>query len=176
MGNRETLLVGNCETLNIGVFRCTSGAGRDLILSIYVRNVILSPARTLTSFLTYCNLFSILHEEEVITSESSAVASTFGIASHADALVRVGPLKMGERKKKSNRGRKPMKSAILTSPEVVTNLEEKAKLKKDKAAKQGPPPKKRRISRTKNRKQQLSSDENKDIDFYIICYEDMPAK
>lgn len=118
---------------------------------------------------------SVAHEE-VTTSESSAVASTSGTASDADALVRVSPLKIGDRKKKSNRGRKPMKSAILTSPDVVTNLREKAELKKDKAAKQGPPPKKRRTSRTTNRNPHLSSDEEKDIDFCIICYKDMPAK
>lgn len=116
---------------------------------------------------------SVAHEG-VTTSESSAVASTSGIASQADALVRVGPLKMGEPKKKSNRGRKPMKTAILTSPEVLDNLREEAKLKEKAAKKQGPPPKKRRTSRTKNQK--LSSDEEKDLDFCIICYEDMPAK
>lgn len=112
---------------------------------------------------------SVAHEE-VTTSKSSAVASTSGIASHADALIQVGPLKMGEPKKKSNRGRKPMQTAILTSPEVLTNLREKA------AKKQGPLPKKRRISRTTNQKLQLSLDEEKDIDFCIICYEDIPAK
>ncbi|XP_055308978.1 uncharacterized protein LOC129572890, partial [Sitodiplosis mosellana] len=75
--------------------------------------------------------------EEVSTSEASEVASTSGTTSMGtisaadlrDALNAVGPVKKGTPAKKSNRGPKPMTTAILTSPEVVEKLQKKADTK-----------------------------------------------
>ncbi|XP_039968941.1 uncharacterized protein LOC120780752 [Bactrocera tryoni] len=76
--------------------------------------------------------------EEVSTSEAStsAPASTSGAASSLlslvsapqlrDALKSVGPLKLGTPALKSKRGRKTMESTILTSPEAVADLRDKA--------------------------------------------------
>ncbi|CAD7093074.1 unnamed protein product [Hermetia illucens] len=68
--------------------------------------------------------------EEVSTSKASTseIASTSGIsfASLYEALKAVGPVKQGTPAKKSNRSRKPMQTTILTSPEVVSNLQQKA--------------------------------------------------
>ncbi|CAD7084658.1 unnamed protein product [Hermetia illucens] len=63
--------------------------------------------------------------EEVLTSE---VASTSGIlfTSLYDSLKAVGPVKQATPAKKSNRSRKPMQTSILTSPEVVSNLQQRA--------------------------------------------------
>lgn len=85
--------------------------------------------------------------EEVTTSEAPtsmaspstapSVASTSGIseASLQRALSQVGPLKVQGQKKKSNRGRKPGESAILTSPENVAKTRCKADAKKAKQQK-----------------------------------------
>ena len=83
--------------------------------------------------------------EEVLTSEpsTSGIAS---LSSHVsakqlrDALKTVGPLKMGTPVKKSNRGRKSMKTAVLTSPEVVADLRDKAEKERQRLAKKGDAP------------------------------------
>lgn len=76
--------------------------------------------------------------DEAITPESSPMPSTSSLATTTpllrEALKSVGPLKTGTPVKKSNRGRKPMKSMILTSPENViqTRQRQMEKIKKEK--------------------------------------------
>ncbi|XP_043467023.1 uncharacterized protein LOC122501547 [Leptopilina heterotoma] len=70
-----------------------------------------------------------LASASTLVSMSSVDTST---SSLRDVLKSVGPLKLGTPAKKSNRGRKPMKSTILTSLENVSTTRAKhdAKLKK----------------------------------------------
>ncbi|XP_017050190.1 uncharacterized protein LOC108094242 [Drosophila ficusphila] len=115
--------------------------------------------------------------EKVTTSESSAGASTSGTSSSASLshkLRQSGPLKKGTPAEKSNRGRKPMRSAILTSPEFVTELREKAaiKRKKEEEAKKTPAPKRR----TRSQPARRDSSDDEDVDFCILCLESMPKK
>lgn len=92
-----------------------------------------------------------------------------------------GPLKLGTPAKKSNRGRKPMKSVILTSPEVVADLREKDEKKRKRLEKKGDAPaakkqKGRGKSKTLQKKQPSpkETEVEEDIDFCIICKKNMP--
>lgn len=95
--------------------------------------------------------------EEVTISEAPSTSGTISSAFLRQALKEVGPMKQATPAKKSNRGRKPMKTAILTSPEVVSELKEKAGAKRKKAEKRSqggdekaPVPKKTKKSNTIN--------------------------
>ena len=68
------------------------------------------------------------------TSDASSMPSTSS-AFICRALKEVTPIKRVTPAKKSNRGRKPMKSTILTSSENVVNLRQKAEEKRAKEAK-----------------------------------------
>lgn len=132
--------------------------------------------------------------EVVSTSEpsTSAAASTSGAASSSsivsptqlrDALKSVGPLKLGTPVPKSNRGRKPMQSAVLTSPEVVADLRDKAEKKRQRLSKaRDVPAAKKQKSRGKSKTPQKKMpsptdiDMENDIDFCIICKKNMPKK
>ncbi|KAL1493538.1 hypothetical protein ABEB36_009242 [Hypothenemus hampei] len=67
--------------------------------------------------------------EEVPTIEVASTSDAISSASLREALKEVQGVKQGVSAKKSNPGRKPMKTAILTSPEVVCELKEKADAK-----------------------------------------------
>lgn len=62
--------------------------------------------------------------EEVTTSNepTTSAASMSRSTSLSSVLTDIGPLQKGEPKKKSNRGRKPMKSSVLTTPENIASL------------------------------------------------------
>lgn len=72
---------------------------------------------------------------EVTTSASEATTSGLSAASLVRALQQVSPLQTQGKKKKSTRGRKPMASSILTSPENVEISRKKAMEKRTKQAK-----------------------------------------
>ncbi|XP_011704527.1 PREDICTED: uncharacterized protein LOC105459883 [Wasmannia auropunctata] len=121
--------------------------------------------------------------EEVASSKPST--STSCESSLSTILSSIGPVQAAApANKKSNRGRRAMKSTILTSPESRDTLREKQE-KRDTSK----GPKKRPVSNTrksapktpakrgrppKKVQKQLSSDENGDEDFCIICLEKMP--
>lgn len=78
--------------------------------------------------------------EEISTSEQSTSAG-ISTASRAESLSsllsEIGPMRAQTPKPKSNRGRKPMKSTVLTSPENIAVLKEaRAKRNASKAAKE----------------------------------------
>ncbi|XP_049302937.1 uncharacterized protein LOC125776096 [Bactrocera dorsalis] len=131
--------------------------------------------------------------EEVSTSEAStsAPASTSGAASSSlslvsapqlrDALKSVGPLKLGTPAPKSKRGRKTMESTILTSPEVVADLRDKAEKKRQKLTKAADEPaakkqKGRGKSKTPRKRSPspTETDIEEDFDFCTICKKKMP--
>lgn len=133
------------------------------------------------------------HEEEAIPVPSTSTGpSTSGASSKASvtskenllaALQGVLPLKAGTPAKKSNRGRKSMQSAVLTSPEVVCELRDKAEKKREREAKKGDTPsaKKQKVrgkSKTPQKKQPSPTDTDveEDVDFCIICMKSMPKK
>lgn len=117
-------------------------------------------------------------------ASSEPLTSTSCESDLSKILSSIGPVQAATPVKKSNRGRRAMKSAILTSSDNRQQLREK-QAKRDASktpkkgsvsnttksnpktpAKRGRPPKKAR--------KQLSSDENDDEDFCIICLETMP--
>ena len=116
--------------------------------------------------------------EEVLTSEPST-SGTASLNSHVsakqlrDALKTVGPLKMGTPVKKSNRGRKPMKTAVLTSPEVVADLRDKAEKKRQRLAKKGDSP---AAKKRKHIPSPTETDVEEDLDFCTVCKKNMPKK
>lgn len=120
-------------------------------------------------------------------------------------LDEVGPLKCGTPKKPSNRGRKPMQSSVLTSPEVLTALKEKTAQREmkevAKSAKPSQPPKQgtkrargapvnqlpakpaakcSKLALTKTFTQKTKPKEaealDEDMDFCIICLKLLPRK
>lgn len=116
--------------------------------------------------------------EEVLTSEPST-SGTASLSSHVsakqlrDALKTVEPLKMGTPAKKSNRGRKPMKTAVLTSPEVVADLRDKAEKKRQRLAKKGDAP---AAKKRKHIPSPTETDVEEDLDFCTVCKKNMPKK
>lgn len=112
-------------------------------------------------------------------------------SSFASVLSEIGPLKPAAAKTGKKRGRKPMQSAILTSPDNMAVLKEKKKAadaKKAAAEAKKATPKKKAIAsppakRAKKTKQQKSpakdkssSSSSEDDDFCIICIKKMPKK
>lgn len=123
-------------------------------------------------------------ESEVTTSDG---ASTSGISDMTANLNDSGPVKIIG-KKKSNRGRKPMKSAVLTSPkkhaeikEAAANRAEKQRKSEDKANKtpaKSSSPTKSKVPKKKRAKKDESEEEEEeeDRDFCLVCNEFLPAK
>lgn len=79
-------------------------------------------------------------------SKPQQISCSSGIDS---VLSEIGPIKMTAAHVKSNRGRKPMKSTVLTSPENITDLKEKRQ-KRDEA-------KKKKEDRAQKRKHSLQN-------------------
>lgn len=116
--------------------------------------------------------------EEVATSEpSTSVASesstSFGslrsavsAASWRSAIESVGPLRYKGPRPKSNRGPKPMKTAVLTSPEQASILRERAKKRKENEEKKGS---KKAKPSAKSKPNVSSSSSPSETDFCIIC-------
>ncbi|XP_055307416.1 uncharacterized protein LOC129571622 [Sitodiplosis mosellana] len=113
----------------------------------------------------------------------------------SSVLDAVGPLQGKTPKPKSNRGRKPMESAELTSPETMSVLKQKALAKAQKAAAKAekavkkatpkkPTPKKAAPKRAtskatpppKRRRTEKSPPSDEDTDFCIICLTLLPNK
>ncbi|XP_031639161.1 uncharacterized protein LOC116351222 [Contarinia nasturtii] len=110
-------------------------------------------------------------------------------SSMASVLSEIGPVQPAMPQKRSNRGRKPMKSTVLTSIENIAKLKEKrqkcedAKKKKEgstqkrKRSYQIEPAKKRtQPTRAAASKKESSSSSDEDVDFCMICMENLPAK
>ncbi|XP_049309910.1 uncharacterized protein LOC125777870 [Bactrocera dorsalis] len=133
------------------------------------------------------------NQRRVSTSEAStsAPASTSGAASSSlslvsapqlrDALKSVGPLKLGTPAPKSKRGRKTMESTVLTSPEVVADLRDKAEKKRQKLTKAADEPaakKQKGLGKSKTPWKRSPSptetDIEEDFDFCTICKKKMP--
>lgn len=124
------------------------------------------------------------HEE--ITTSPSEINSTSAGSSRASirsALKEVGPLKFDPAPIKSKRGRKPMKSTILTSPDNVQIVHDKANKKRKSLEKKkqnienGPPSKRTRRTKTvPATKTPSGSSDEEDVDFCIICMRNMPTK
>lgn len=131
--------------------------------------------------------------ETVSTSET---ATTSRASSHSSLLDDIGPLRPSSPKKKSNRGRKPLKSTVLTSPEHRKLLRDKsdkrntpeshikpkenaAKRQRQNKPKVTPPAKRGRkpkaTSPSASRSHHASSSDE-DVDFCIICLNSMPSK
>lgn len=149
---------------------------------------------------------AIGHVEEVFTTPIPSTSSISRSTSRSSLSIldEVGPLHAVTPKKPSNRGRKPMSSSVLTSPEVLTTLKKKAedraekkaaKTAKDLAklgklvkelsatpdktpAKRGrtSSPAKRAKPSKRSKKQESSDEEDEDEDFCIICMETLPRK
>lgn len=133
-------------------------------------------------------LIQISMEEPAAYETVSTSVSDTSQLSHS--LQEVGPLKATAPIKKSNRGRKPMKTAILTSVEQMATLREKAEKRLDRqqksAKKIGKPSASSTTSKQKqpqNEKQatkvvQKSTPRRKssssDEDFCLICLKNMP--
>lgn len=112
--------------------------------------------------------------EEISTTEPST-----STASLRTAVQSVGPLRQVASKEKSNRGRKPMKSAVLTSPEEVAVLREQAKKRTASAEKKVKSPQKKvakpsTLTLKKKSKKCETSSSSCDVDFCIICMKDLP--
>lgn len=117
------------------------------------------------------NIDALAANEEVSTSISD-VSST-STASLRSALNEIGPVRGVQPKKKSNRGRKPMVSAISTSSEKRIELHEQAAKRSatiEKKKKKAPEKKKQK------QKKRRSSSSSLDEDFCIICLNGMPNK
>ncbi|XP_053951237.1 uncharacterized protein LOC128858766 [Anastrepha ludens] len=142
------------------------------------------------------NTMDIGRGEEVLTSEHSTSRSRSLmslVTSSSSILDEIGPLQAAAPKKPSNRGRKPMQSAELTSPENQAVLKEKAAAKAAKGAKkptpQKPTPKKATTkratpdntkratpSRAAKRVKPTSPPSDEETDFCIICLKLLPLK
>lgn len=111
---------------------------------------------------------------EISTSEPS-VSSMSRTTTLSSVISSVGPLHASEPKKKSNRGRKPQNTTILTSPESIARLKEaqkkraEAKEKRERSAEKKTKPAKRM------RKNQSTSSESGD-DECTICLKKLPPK
>jgi len=131
---------------------------------------------------------TVVHEKvtttafEIGSTGASSMPSTSG-ASIRRTLEEVSPIKRITPVKKSNRGRKGMKSTILTSPENVANLRQKAEEKQAKEAKKHKKkmqevvklPAAKRSRRTCQAPPLMESDSEEE-DFCTICKGPMPKK
>lgn len=151
------------------------------------------------------NEVEVALEDELEEDDQRRIVVSFDTRSSLSILDEVGPLQGSTPKKPSNRGRKPMSSSVLTSPEVLTTLKKKAKERAEKKAakaakdltrlsklvkqlsakspvKRGStstpakPPAKRGRPSTRSKKQKSSEEEDEDEDFCIICEKTLPKK
>lgn len=134
-------------------------------------------------------------EEEVVSFEPSTSRPSSALSnasSYASILSEIGPLQAGIPKQKSKRGRKAIKSSVLTSPENIAVLKKKAAEKKEKEQKKAAPkkvipknatpkkatPKKKSQKKVtppaKRPKAKTSPSSDEDEDFCIICLTLMP--
>lgn len=117
--------------------------------------------------------------EEEVTSSISNAPSTSGV-SLDEPLSKIGPVQPGTPRKKSNRGRKAMQSAVLTSAEKRKELGALAEKRKANAAMKqklsSTPAEKSTPAKKRQRKRSPSSSSESDEDFCIICLSLMPKK
>lgn len=135
--------------------------------------------------LTDADIATGAHEEVTTTSvRSDSIAFA---ADLREALKAVGPLKPGKPTTKSNRGRKPMTTSILTSPGNVASLRQKADTKRDKLKKQQqrkdaketlPAPQKRKARKpsTASKKKQRAEEEEESVNPCIVCNGALPGR
>lgn len=127
------------------------------------------------------------------TSKTSST-SILPHESHLSSILSsIGPLQTSSPAKKSNRGRKSMKSCILTSPENISELKEKqikriaakekASANKEKKKLKREEPTRKQPARKRAKKKLSSSspsdddtDDDEDAHFCIICIKTMPRK
>lgn len=125
------------------------------------------------------NQRAIVVLEEDIPAGSFEEVSTSGTSSMHSSLNAVGPVGMGTPRVKSNRGRKPMASAILTSSEKLNELQEQADkreaTKRKKEQKQTPPAEKgppaKKAAKNKKKVESTSSSEEDDC---LLCSKPLP--
>ncbi|KYM95850.1 hypothetical protein ALC62_13501 [Cyphomyrmex costatus] len=121
--------------------------------------------------------------DEVFTTPEPSTSRASSLSS-LSFLEEIGPLQAATPKKPSNRGRKPMQSAIITSPECIASFNEKAtktaaKQLTKQAAKRGRKATKRTKATpskpsAKRIKAKESSPSDDDMDFCIICLDLLP--
>ncbi|XP_050330009.1 uncharacterized protein LOC126759319 [Bactrocera neohumeralis] len=123
----------------------------------------------------------VLASGDAIVGAASSSLSLVSAPQLRDALKSVGPLKLGTPAPKSKRGRKTMESTILTSPEVVADLRDKAEKKRQKLTKAADEPaakkqKGRGKSKTPRKRSPspTETDIEEDFDFCTICKKKMP--
>lgn len=132
---------------------------------------------------------SVSADKEICLSEPSTSTSVLAL-NLSEVLSEVGPLQEKAATKKSNRGRKPMQSCILTSPENIAALKDKKRKREEhdpklpvrkamkKAAensKQPLPPEPTRKSLRKSKLPAKQESSEEDVDFCIICLKNMPS-
>ncbi|XP_053949365.1 histone H1.4-like [Anastrepha ludens] len=131
------------------------------------------------------NTMDIGRGKEVLTSETSTSQSLYLmslVTSSSSILDEIGPLQAAAPKRPSSRGRKPMQSAELASPENRAVLKEKAAAKgAKKPTPQKPKPKKATTkratpSRAAKRVKPTSPPSDEETDFCIICPKLLPQK
>ncbi|XP_071581471.1 uncharacterized protein [Temnothorax nylanderi] len=115
--------------------------------------------------------------EEVVTSEPST-SSVLSAKDLRGALKSVGPLKLGTPAKKSNRGRKPLKSVVLTSPENLSDQRDKTEKRRSSLLEKDDAKKKKGRGKSKTPQKKIpppdETEDEEDIDFCIICMKNMP--
>lgn len=129
----------------------------------------------------------------VSTSKARATSADTSLSSLKRTLIDIGPVHFGPEQQKSKRGRKAMKSVILTSPESKADAQAKADKKAEKQAKQTGEKKKgkkakrtkttgkddalgKKTKRTKKKKISSSSDESVDGCPAKNCDREKPKK
>lgn len=142
-------------------------------------------------------LGSDVGREEVVFTTPEPSTSRASSMSCLSLLEEIGPVQAATPKKPSNRGRKPMQSAVLTSPECIASLKEKAAkraaklpakqafvspskergrkvtLAKPSTKRTKATPSKPSAKRTKAKESPPSDD---DVDFCLICLDLLPRK
>lgn len=130
--------------------------------------------------------------EEVSTSEASTSRPSTSMSRASSVLSLIGPLQPAPPKTGKKRGRKPMESSVLTSPETLAAMKEKKANATPKKATPGKSPAKSTPAKTppkstppakRTKKQKKPSPEEKspssasgDDDFCTICLKKMPKR
>lgn len=109
-------------------------------------------------------------------ASTSTVSRSTSLAS---MLTEIGPLQWKQPRAKSNRGRPPMKSTVLTSPESISQLKAKRAVAEKRqlssqSKKQAPAAK--RAKRQRSATPSSPSSPSGDEEFCIICRKKMPVK
>lgn len=114
---------------------------------------------------------------ETVSTSSEPSTSISRASSLCSLLSEIGPLQKGSPKKKSNRGRKAMRSTVLTSADHIAALKDKqtASKKRNQPTKSAtkPKPAKRGKKKSSSSSPTESSDEE---EFCTICLNKMPKK